>query len=71
MNRRPWCDVASGTGPSPEVHDGPPGRADAKRTFRTPRLLRYGSVAQLTNSTMDGKTVDAAGKGKSGGPKVS
>ena len=76
MNRRPWGDVASGNGPSPEVHDGPAARADAKRTYRTPRLLQYGSLTQLTNSTMAGGTIDGAGKGKSGGggagpPKVS
>jgi hypothetical protein len=67
MNRRPWGDVASGNGPSPEVHDGPPASADGKRTYRPPQLLQYGSLTQFTGSTMMGGTLDCLGKGKSGG----
>ncbi len=37
----------------------------ARKTYSTPRLSTYGPLVFLTQSTMDGMTLDGEGKGKS------
>lgn len=37
-----------------------------KQAYQSPQLRNYGSLAEMTDSTMGGMSIDASGMGKSG-----